>query len=150
MISDDILMGGEESGGIAIKGFIPERDGIYNCLTVLSYLAKENITITEALNRVTAIVGTFFYNRIDIEITEDKKQQILTYLKSTNLIQLPGFKTQYKETLDGYKYYLNADEWFMIRASGTEPLIRLYCEAESETKVNEVLTKLRQKIIVVN
>ncbi len=143
MVDKDILMGGEESGGIAIKGHIPERDGIFNALTVLQFLAEENKTITELIEEVYSITGSFKYQRIDLTLPNDQKESIIEKLKKEGLEMLGKTKVERTETLDGFKFYLNKNEWVMVRASGTEPLLRLYCEAESEINLSTYLNDLK-------
>jgi len=136
-------MGGEESGGIAIKGHIPERDGIFNALTVLQFLAEENKTITELIEEVYSITGSFKYQRIDLTLPNDQKESIIEKLKKEGLKMLGNTKVERTETLDGFKFYLNKNEWVMVRASGTEPLLRLYCEAESGINLSTYLNDLK-------
>ena len=121
MITEDVLIGAEESGGMAIKGHIPERDGIWIGLTLLEFMAKTGKSIDELIKEVTKITGKFAYKRIDMHITENKKQEILVNCKEDKYHAFGKFKVDHIENLDGYKFFFNPDEWVMIRASGTEP-----------------------------
>ncbi|HXP50274.1 MAG TPA: phosphoglucomutase/phosphomannomutase family protein [Bacteroidia bacterium] len=139
MISEDVLIGAEESGGMAIKGHIPERDGIWIGLTLLEFMAKTGKSIDELIKEVTKITGKFAYKRIDMHITEEKKQQILKNCKEKKFTAFGKFKVEHIEDLDGYKFFFNPDEWMMIRASGTEPVLRLYAEASSDANADAIL-----------
>ncbi|HSY77658.1 MAG TPA: phosphoglucomutase/phosphomannomutase family protein [Bacteroidia bacterium] len=139
MISEDVLIGAEESGGMAIKGHIPERDGIWIGLTLLEFMARTGKTLDELIKEVTKITGKFAYKRIDMHITEEKKQLVLENCKEKKYTSFGKFKIARIEDLDGYKFFFNNDEWMMIRASGTEPVLRLYSEASSDANANAIL-----------
>lgn len=139
MISEDTLLGGEESGGIAIKGHIPERDGIWIGLTILEYMARTGKSLDELIKEVLKITGKFAYQRIDLHITEELKQRVLTKCKAGNYTSFGSYKVKSVNDLDGFKFYFNDDEWLMIRASGTEPVLRLYAESSSAVNANAIL-----------
>lgn len=138
MISEKILIGGEESGGVGTSLHIPERDGIFNCLLLCEYLAKRKLTLAQAVDEVYAEFGKVYYDRIDFHTTNDKKKAILRACqKGVNTIG--GFAVQSVETLDGFKFRIDGG-WLLIRASGTEPILRFYAEANSEAKVRKLLS----------
>ncbi|MGP8214794.1 MAG: phosphoglucomutase/phosphomannomutase family protein [Bacteroidia bacterium] len=139
MISEDVLIGAEESGGMAIKGHIPERDGIWIGLTLMEFMARTGKSLDELIKEVTKITGKFAYKRIDMHISEDKKQLILQNCRQNKYTSFGKFKVERIEDLDGYKFFFNNDEWMMIRASGTEPVLRLYAEATSDADADEIL-----------
>lgn len=139
MLKEDVLVGGEESGGIAIKGHIPERDGIWVGLTLLEFMAKSGKTINELIKEVYSIVGSFAFERIDLTIAEEKKQQIVENCKNGVYNSFGAYMVQRLETIDGFKYILNDSEWVMIRASGTEPVLRTYAESSTQEKALEIL-----------
>lgn len=139
MITEDTLLGGEESGGIAIKGHIPERDGIWIGLTILEYMARTGKTLDELIKEVLAITGKFAYQRIDLHITEGLKQNVLNSCREGKYTSFGPYKVKNVDDLDGYKFYFNEDEWLMIRASGTEPVLRLYAEASSAADASAIL-----------
>lgn len=147
MIDQPILMGGEESGGIAVAGHIPERDGIFNSFLILEFLAKQNITINQLLNEIEAELGAFAYNRLDLKITEEQKSKVLKTLSSNSITQIADKKVQNLETLDGYKFRLSNSEWVMARLSGTEPLLRIYAEAETPKLVESYIEALKEILI---
>lgn len=135
MISQEVIMGGEESGGIAISGHIPERDGIYNILAIMQYLAERNIHVEDLLEEIYSIVGKFYYERIDLQLPQEKKETIVKGLKENPPAQLDKFPILKTETLDGHKMWVSEEEWVMIRPSGTEPLLRLYAEANTQERL---------------
>ncbi len=148
MISDDVLIGGEESGGIAIKGHIPERDGIWMGLTIWEYMAKSKKTLEELINDLYAITGKFCYDRYDLHINDSLKKRIIDNCIAGKYQSFGAYKVVSTETIDGYKYYLNDEQWVMLRASGTEPLLRIYGESNSEQNVKKLLDTV--KAIVLN
>ena len=139
MITEDVLIGAEESGGMAIKGHIPERDGIWIGLTLLEFMARTGKSMDELIKEVTKITGKFAYRRIDMHITEEKKQFILQQCKQNKFTSIGKFKVERVEDLDGYKFFFKNDEWMMIRASGTEPVLRLYAEAWTDGNADAIL-----------
>lgn len=142
----DILMGGEESGGISVKGHIPERDGIYNNLLILEFLAQNNLSVHELLGEIESYLGKFYYNRLDLKITENQKQKVLAKLQENSITQIGNYKVEKVETLDGFKFRLAEGEWVMARLSGTEPLVRIYCESEKEENVDLHISHLKQQL----
>jgi phosphomannomutase len=147
MITEDVLLGGEESGGIAIKGHIPERDGIWMGLTLWEYMAREGKTLEQLIEDLYKIVGTFQYERDDLHITETLKQNILKNCNSNAYKTFGIFEVKNLETIDGFKYYFDNDEWLMIRASGTEPVLRLYAETANATRTRQLLDAAKAVLI---
>ncbi|MBS1517387.1 MAG: phosphoglucomutase/phosphomannomutase family protein [Bacteroidetes bacterium] len=144
MINDDVMIGAEESGGIGIKGHLPERDGIFNGLLYMEMLAEYGKSISELKKEFDDEFGLYFYQRIDVKTTEEKKTNALK--KSHQLKvgdEIGGKKITAKDDLDGNKFYFD-DGWLLVRASGTEPLIRIYCETYGADQTAEILnfTKL--------
>jgi len=134
MITEDVLIGGEESGGIAIKGHIPERDGIWMGLVIWEFMAKSGKTLEELIEEVYAITGPFAFERNDLHLAEADKLRVIADCKNGKVTEIGGRAIIRMEDLDGYKYFFNESEWLMFRASGTEPVLRIY--AESSTKEN--------------
>ena len=147
MITEDVLVGGEESGGIAVKGHIPERDGIWDGLVLIEYLATNGVTLTELIQEVYDIVGAFAYNRLDLHLKEEQKVQIMENCKN-GLYKSFGPLTVVKvENIDGYKFHFHNEEVVMVRASGTEPVLRVYGEAADLDRVNEILEMVRKVLV---
>lgn len=147
MIDTDVLVGGEESGGIAVKGHIPERDGIWDALVILEYMAISKKTIEQLIDEIYAVVGVFSYNRNDLHLTEEVKQKIVNKCKLGVYKQFGDFAIEKVEDIDGYKYYLNNDCNVMIRASGTEPVLRVYAEAPTPEEVEKVLESTKNALL---
>lgn len=146
MITDDVLLGGEESGGIAIKGHIPERDGIWMGLTIWEFMAKSGKSLDDLIQEVYAIVGPFSYDRDDLHITEELKQQVLKACEADAYKQFGAFLPVKRDTMDGYKFLFENEEWLMIRASGTEPVLRLYAGGATMERARDILNACRATI----
>ncbi len=140
MTKEDVLVGGEESGGLAVKGHIPERDGIWIGLVIMEYMALTGKSIKQLIQDVYQLVGSFYCDRDDLHITNEKKLQIMEDCKNGKITVIgdrPVIKT---EDLDGYKFYISDDEFIMVRASGTEPVLRVYGQAPDYSKVRKLIT----------
>ncbi|MCX7954742.1 MAG: hypothetical protein N3A01_06080 [Bacteroidales bacterium] len=146
MLKEDVLVGGEESGGITIKGHIPERDGIWMGLTIWTAMIETNKTIEELLNEIYEITGKYYYSRLDLKIEETKRPIITEFLKSNSLKSINKEKIIRVETLDGHKFFFNENEWLMIRLSGTEQLVRIYCEATTKERVDFFIDEAKKII----
>lgn len=147
MVTENVLVGGEESGGIAIKGFIPERDGIWIGLTLWEFMAKTGKSLNDLIKEVYDVVGTFAMGRIDLHITEEIKQRVLAECKAGRYKGFGSYKIEKVEDLDGYKFHLGNGEWVMIRASGTEPVLRVYSESSTDEKATAILHATRDAIL---
>ena len=139
MINEDTLLGGEESGGIAIKGHIPERDGIWIGLTIIEYMARTGKTLDELVKEALKITGKFAYRRIDLHLTEAIKQEVLKNCNQNKYTSFGKYKVKRIETIDGFKFFFADDTWLMIRASGTEPVLRTYAEAPTTAIADDIL-----------
>ncbi|MEO8149501.1 MAG: phosphoglucomutase/phosphomannomutase family protein [Bacteroidia bacterium] len=139
MINEDVLVGGEESGGIAIKGHIPERDGIWIGLVIWEFMAKSGKKLNELIDEVYAITGPFAFERVDLHIKEEVKQRVLEKCKANAFTSFGKYKIDHMEDLDGWKYFFANGDWIMIRASGTEPVLRTYAESDSREAAFAIL-----------
>ena len=146
MVNDDVLLGGEESGGIAVKGHIPERDGIWMGLIIWEFMAKSGKTLDQLVDEVYEIVGEFKFERNDLHITEELKQTIIANCKADNYKSFGNYQVQEVKTIDGFKYFFDDQRWLMIRPSGTEPVLRTYAEAPTLEEVRMIL-KLTEETI---
>ncbi len=144
--NEDVLLGGEESGGIAIKTFIPERDGIWMGLTIWEFMAKSGKSLEQLINEVYDIVGKFAFERADLHIDEALKNKIVKQCQNKEFNMFGKYKVQRIETLDGFKYFFDDDRWLMIRPSGTEPVLRTYAEAPTIEEVRHILENCRLTI----
>ncbi len=147
MVHEDVLLGGEESGGIAIKGHIPERDGVWNALTLMEFMAKSGKSIEELIQEVYAVVGAFDYNRYDLHITEALKQSIIQKCENNGYKSFGKYPITRVEDIDGWKFYLEEESWVMVRASGTEPVLRVYCESDNMEKVIDMLDSTKTVLL---
>lgn len=133
-----VLVGGEESGGMAVKGHIPDRDGLHIGLLLIEMIVKRERTLSGLIRELTEEFGSFFRNRADLHTTEEKKQAFLARLESEGLSSITGKNVESTETLDGFKFRIDGG-WLMFRPSGTEPVLRVYAEAESEEEAKSLV-----------
>ncbi len=132
MLSQDVLMGGEESGGISIRGHIPEGDGILMGLLLLEVMADAKMSLHELVNDIQAVAGPSHYERRDLRLRHPvDKALVVSRLVNAAPAHIGGETVREVSTLDGVKYYLVDDSWLLIRPSGTEPVLRVYAEAPS-------------------
>jgi len=141
MITEDILVAAEESGGLGVKGHIPERDGIYIGLLLAEIMTMRRRTLSELVNEIMEQFGWHHFNRYDAHLTEKKKRRILAYFRKGPK-KIGPYKVKSVDTLDGFKFFID-NGWLLVRASGTEPLIRFYAEADSKEKVEKLLMAAR-------
>lgn len=147
MLHENILLGGEESGGIAVSGHIPERDGIWNGLLLMEMIQETGKSLEDLIHEVYDLVGEFAFKRIDLRLSQIEKLTIVEKCKSGNFKKFGDLKVEKVEDLDGWKYFLNEDEWVMIRPSGTEPVLRTYAEGKNQKRVNYILDQCHQEIL---
>jgi phosphomannomutase len=147
MITEDVLLGGEESGGIATTGHIPERDGIWMGLILFEFMAKSGKSLEDLIAEVYAIVGPFAFERIDLHIDNDTKLRIIEDCKAGKFTQFGKYKVDRIDTTDGFKFFFDEDTWLMIRPSGTEPVLRTYAEASTQEKVFDILADCKATIL---
>ena len=146
MMAGNILIGGEESGGIGYSRFLPERDGVLNCLLLANVMAEEGKPLGRLVAELQQEFGPHYYGRRDLHIPEDMKQNAIQRARAESTQTLGRYHVLKKENLDGIKFFLDAptkgngaEAWVLFRASGTEPLLRLYAEASSPELVKELL-----------
>ena len=146
MINEDVLIGGEESGGIAIKGHIPERDGIWMGLVLFEYMAKSGKTLDELVLEVYDLVGEFKYCRDDLHISEELKNSIVNKCNQDKFTSFGEYKVESIDKTDGFKFILTDSQWLMIRPSGTEPVLRCYAESETLAGARAILNACKSTI----
>jgi phosphomannomutase len=147
MMEHDILIGGEESGGIGYSRFLPERDGVLNSLLLANAMAEEGKPLGELVADLQREFGPHYYGRRDLHIPEEMKQNAIRRARAEDTQRMGRYRVVKKENLDGIKFFLDAptngngaEAWVLFRASGTEPLLRAYSEAASPELVEEILT----------
>ena len=138
MMETNAMIGGEESGGFAFKGNVPERDGILAGLYILDMMVKLNKKPSELLELLFSKIGPHYYDRVDNRFSGDRKEKEERIL-SANPKEIAGLKVTGLNSTDGYKFGLEDGGWLLIRFSGTEPLIRVYCETTHKDKVQDIL-----------
>ena len=140
MINDDILIGGEESGGISIVGHIPEGDGVLMGLLLVEIVAESGASLYELIQDLLKDVGPAFYQRTDLRLSRPVAKPIISRkLMESAPNKIGGELVTDVLAIDGVKYILNDDSWLLIRPSGTEPVLRVYAEGRSEEMVKELL-----------
>lgn len=142
MLERDVLIGGEESGGISVKGHLPERDGILNALYLAEVMADRGKTLGELVDELTAEFGPHFYGRVDLEIEREAAQSFVRRAPRFKGKRIAGLKVTGLNGLDGIKMQLGDSAWLLVRASGTENVLRLYAEAPSRELVKAVLEEV--------
>lgn len=147
MVHDDVLVGGEESGGIAVKGHIPERDGIYDGLALYEFMTRSGKTLKELCEEVYAITGRFVYDRHDLHIENTRKNAIINKAADGGYDRFGKYTYSRTENIDGVKYHLDNGGWIMLRASGTEPLLRVYAEGNSPEETQDILKDVKETIL---
>ncbi len=160
MLTEEIMIGGEESGGIGISRHLPERDGILNALLIANVMADEKKTLGQLVSALQAEYGEHHYGRIDMHI-DDRLKQSAIQRASSGVPDIAGFRVLRTEDLDGFKFFLDipentarqratpppAETWLLLRASGTEPLLRVYCESSSPRIVDRILKAAEQFVL---
>jgi phosphomannomutase len=150
MLAGEILVGGEESGGVGVSRHLPERDGLLNSLLLANVMADEKMTLGELVAALQQEFGEHHYGRIDMHIDEELKQGAIARARALGVGDImAGMKVLRVETMDGIKFFLEnpacagkenpAETWLLLRASGTEPLLRVYCESCAVESVARVL-----------
>ena len=143
MVDNGCAAGGEESGGYAFKGHIPERDGPLSGLMFLEAMVQSGNTPSQLLDELQQIAGPHTFRRIDLEFDARRSAEIRNTLANAQPDSLGGFSVESEDRRDGVKYHLADGAWAAARLSGTEPLVRLYAEAPGETALNAILADLR-------
>ncbi|HAK59372.1 MAG TPA: phosphoglucomutase [Nitrospiraceae bacterium] len=147
LVQGKIMFGGEESAGMTIKDHVPEKDGIVACLLAAEMVAREKRSVKDMLKRLYKDVGTILNERINIRITDTNRKEMAERL-SKPLTEIGGLRVKGKKTTaDGTKYMLEDDSWILMRASGTEPVVRVYVEAGSGERIEELVGAGRKFIL---
>ena len=142
MLTRDILIGGEESGGIGIKGHLPERDGILNSLLLAEVMADRNRTLGELIKELNQEFGAHEYGRVDLEINRQAANRVVRQVAQGKVRSVAGLKVTATDDRDGAKMLFGDSAWLLVRASGTENILRLYAEAPSQEKVKALLDEM--------
>jgi phosphomannomutase len=149
MVNEDVLLGGEESGGIAIKGHIPERDGIWIGLVIWEYMAKSGKKLPDLIKEVYDIVGEFSFERNDMHLQQSVMNRIVENTAKGAYKSFGKYQVKRIDNLDGYKYFFDDEnrEWLLIRASGTEPVLRAYAESSTRDEAFAILKAAEETLL---
>ena len=144
MIETKGLIGGEESGGYAFRGHLPERDGVLAALYFLDFMARTGKRPSELLAELYARVGPHYYDRVDIRMPASEKDAVLNRVAAARPESVAGVKVTEQDTTDGFRFNLENGGWLLLRFSGTEPLLRIYTEVPDKALVPELLKAGRE------
>jgi len=139
MMEVDAMIGGEESGGYAFRQHVPERDGILAGLFMLDMMVRTGKKPSELLDTLFDLVGEHFYDRIDSTFDAERKADILATVDAARPATIGGLKVIDIVTVDGHQFIMEDGGWLLVRFSGTEPIIRVYCETTHQDKVQAIL-----------
>jgi len=139
MLKENFILGGEESGGLTIKGHIPEKDGILACLLMTEVRAAAKKPLRECLNDLQKKVGFFYSHRVNFHMSPEKMNSLKDKLSTHPPTSLGEFSVKRIVDLDGFKFILKDQSWIGVRVSGTEPVVRLYVETDSPKKLNKLV-----------
>jgi phosphomannomutase len=139
MLETEALIGGEESGGYAFRGHVPERDGILAGLYVLDLMVRMGKTPSQLIEHLYSQVGAHYYDRIDTRFPADQREATRQRILAANPATIGGLGMTGLDTTDGFKFGLADGGWLLIRFSGTEPILRVYCETTEEDRVQPIL-----------
>ncbi|WP_457634033.1 phosphoglucomutase/phosphomannomutase family protein [Oceanithermus desulfurans] len=147
-LKGDVLIGGEESGGIGVAGHIPERDGLLNALLLLESVVTSGRSLGEQFAEIEELVGLkHAFDRLDLKVASpEARDEVMKRLYEAPPERVGRFVVERVETLDGVKLHLAGGAWLLFRPSGTEPLLRIYCEAEDASTVKRVLKEARKLV----
>ncbi len=134
----DFIIGGEESGGLTVRGHVPEKDGILACLLALEAVCVQKKTLKEILSEIMALVGEVHTERLNFHLTQEQMGGLKNRLSKNPPKEIDGIKVAETITIDGYKFIFDDSSWLGIRLSGTEPVVRLYLETSSASKLKKL------------
>ncbi|MFH1542664.1 MAG: phosphoglucomutase/phosphomannomutase family protein, partial [bacterium] len=146
MLAEPVIIGGEESGGLSIKGHIPEKDGILACLLVVEMLAKRQKPLSQLWAELIAKVGPVVNTRYNLELKEEEKQAFMKLLREETPTELSNLKIKSVNKIDGVKLTLADGSWVLARPSGTEPIVRVYVESNKAEKVAAIYDAVQRLI----
>ena len=139
MIDEDAIVAGEESGGYAFRGHIPERDGVLSGLLLLDYMVQTGKPASQLLAELYAELGPHAYDRVDVTLREEERDAIAEQAAAATPSEIAGLRVVSRDTLDGYRFTLEGGWWLLLRFSGTEPLLRIYAEMPSAGQVRQAI-----------
>jgi alpha-D-glucose phosphate-specific phosphoglucomutase len=148
LLKQGSILGGEESGGMSIKGHLPEKDGILANLLVTEMLALQGKSLADLMSAIETQFGLLISKRWDLTVPVERKQEVSLLLAQLNPGQVAGIPVVQRVTIDGVKLILNDGSWVLVRASGTEPLFRVYVEATNQTLLEAIPQEIRRLLTI--
>ncbi len=139
MKEHDVLLAGESSGGLSVRGHILGKDGIFACALVVEMMARTGRSISDMLDEIYAITGRLVSREVNLPATSEMKVIVPRMLEAADLSEIAGYPVERISHNDGAKFYLENDNWLLLRFSGTEPLLRIFAEADSEEKAEALI-----------
>jgi phosphomannomutase len=146
MLEQNILIGGEESGGIGTSLYLPERDATVSALFLTELMTWHGKTLGELLDGLHSEFGEYHYGRMDLDVTAKQKEKAIALFSNGEVKKLLDWPVTKRESMDGIKLYLGEIGWVMVRASGTENLLRVYSETSKRATTDRVLKAVASKI----
>ena len=146
MLEQNILIGGEESGGIGTNLYLPERDATVSALLLAELMAWHGKSLSELLSALHAEFGEYHYGRVDLDLKPGQKEKAIAYFSDAKVKNLLDWPIARRENMDGIKLYLGEAGWVMVRASGTENLLRVYSETNKQQTTRRVLGAVTQAV----
>jgi alpha-D-glucose phosphate-specific phosphoglucomutase len=146
MVQHDAILGGESSGGLTIRGHILGKDGILAAALIVEMLARTNDHISRLLESLYSRIGRLYIEELNVPATPEMKVLFPRYLQQTRIAEFAGYPVRKLSTLDGFKFYLDDDQWLLIRLSGTEPLLRIFSEGDSPEKAKALVAAAQEHL----
>jgi len=148
MKAHNVLLAGESSGGLTIRGHILGKDGIFACALVVEMIARTGRTVAEMLDEIHAQIGRLVGREVNLPATPEMKVLVPRKLTTIPLDQIAGYPVERVSYQDGIKFYLENDNWLLLRFSGTEPLLRIFTEADTAEKAEHLVNWAKQLLTV--
>jgi phosphomannomutase len=146
MLREDILAGGQETGGITLGSYLPERDAVWMGIQIWSWLIESNTNLSDLLSEINEITGTFAFDKTDMPFNRNERTRILDNCRNGGFTEFESNLVTRVEDLDGYKFFFGEDEWILIRPSSIHPILRLYVEAPTVERVQELMQAVRKTL----
>lgn len=146
MVESDVLVGGEESGGLAVKGHIPERDGLFIGLTIVEMMVKSGKKLSQLVQELQEEFGSHYFYRNDMHTSDKRKKAMIAFCENEELTSLAGHKVVEWQFTDGIKHLFDDGSWLLVRPSGTEPVLRIYAEAGSMEQAQALANDASKKV----
>ena len=141
------MAGGQETGGITLGSYLPERDAVWMGIQIWAWLVENDRKMVDLLNEVSEITGSFAFDKTDLKFNRNERNKILDKCSKGEYTEFGSNLVTKVEDLDGYKFFFDEDEWVLIRPSTIHPIIRLYAEASNIERVRELMRSVQNNLI---